>query len=254
VGRNAGASQRRRASGERSKTAAAKKALSHRGAAADNKRHGRRWQAPQRNATRGIQSVGALHWPRTLIAKRQRVLQREHLRYRPREAGAGVLHCFLIDCSGSMLGGQRLARAKGVLLQLLQHAYQQRAQIAIISFAGDQATTRVYPTAARPQNSHVLQAWLQPLGAGGGTPFASGVTLTAALLNQAARRNPAQQRVLWLLTDGRSRELPDAPAQAERRIVVDCEQQRVALGRCRQLAQQWQAEYRALNDLLFDAA
>jgi magnesium chelatase subunit ChlD-like protein len=194
-----------------------------------------------------------LHWPRTLLAKRQHVLQRDHLRYRRREARAGVLHCFLIDCSGSMLGGQRLARAKGILLQLLQHAYQQRSQIALISFAGDRATTRVYPTAARPLNSRALQAWLQPLGAGGGTPFARGVQMASALLNQAAQRNPAQQRVLWLLTDGRSRELPDAPPQAERRIVVDCEQQRVALGRCRQLAQQWHAEYRALHDLLFDA-
>ena len=51
-----------------------------------------------------------------------------------------------------MLAGQRLARAKGLLTQLLQLAYQQRAQIAIVSFAGAGAETRVYPTAARPTN------------------------------------------------------------------------------------------------------
>jgi magnesium chelatase subunit ChlD-like protein len=151
-----------------------------------------------------------------------------------------------------MLGGQRLARAKGLLVQLLQLAYQQRAHIALISFAGEQASIRVYPTAARPLNSRALQSWLQPIAGGGGTPFAQGVATANALLAQATRRDPAQQRVLWLLTDGRSRELPAAPDHTDRRIVVDCEQQRVALGRCRVLAQQWQAEYRSLEDVSFD--
>jgi len=151
-----------------------------------------------------------------------------------------------------MLAGQRLARAKGLLIQLLQLAYRQRAQIALISFAGEQASIRVYPTAARPPNSRALQTWLQPIAGGGGTPFAHGVTTANTLLAQALRRDPAQQRVLWLLTDGRSRELPDAPGHADRRIVVDCEQQRAALGRCRLLAQQWQAEYRMLEDVSFN--
>ncbi|HSB96261.1 MAG TPA: VWA domain-containing protein, partial [Spongiibacteraceae bacterium] len=186
------------------------------------------------------------------IAKRQQTLQRRHLRFRSQDARAGVLHCFLIDCSGSMLAGQRLARAKGLLMQLLQQAYRQRAQIALISFAGERALIRVYPTAARPANSRALQSWLQPIAGGGGTPFAHGVATANTLLTQTKRRDPAQQRVLWLLTDGRSRELPDAPGQTDRRIVIDCEQQRAALGRCRLLAQQWQAEYRRLDDVSFN--
>jgi Mg-chelatase subunit ChlD len=34
--------------------------------------------------------------------------------------------------------------------------------------------------------------------------------------------------------------------------VIDCEQQRIRLGRCRQLAERWQADYLTLNDLIFD--
>jgi magnesium chelatase subunit ChlD-like protein len=70
------------------------------------------------------------------------------------------------------------------------------------------------------------------------------------LLRQAARRNPAQQRWLWLLTDGRTRERPEAPVHADVRIVVDCERQRVVLGRCVELAQHWGAEYFLLEDLI----
>jgi magnesium chelatase subunit ChlD-like protein len=174
-----------------------------------------------------------------------------HLRFQPQQARAGILHCFLIDCSGSMLGEQRLGRAKGLLLQLLQLAYQQRAQIAIISFAGNNAVTRVFPTAARPLASRALQEWLQPLGGGGATPFAQAIGSASALLAQTAQRDPAQQRWLWLLTDGRSRELPPPPQHADRRIVIDCELQRVPLGRCRIIAQQWQADYHTLSDIAF---
>lgn len=191
-----------------------------------------------------------IHWPRTLFAKRAAPLAREHLQFKARDARAGILHCVLIDCSGSMLDGGRLAQASSLLLHLLQLAYQQRAQIAIVSFAGARAVTRVYPTAARPATSQAVRQWLRAIDTGGGTPFEHGVATTEALLVQAAQREPAQQRWLWLLTDGRSREQPNAPQHADVRIVVDCEQQRIALGRCRVLAEQWRAEYVALAEIL----
>ena len=59
---------------------------------------------------------------------------------------------------------------------------------------------------------------------------------------------PAQQRWLWLLSDGRSREMPDAPPAADLRIVVDCENQRLPLRRCRTLAARWRARYMMLAD------
>lgn len=220
----------------------------------DARNHGKRWRGPGRAARGGAAQLFRIHWPRTLAAKRNRTLRREHLRLRPQQAQAGALHCFLIDCSGSMLAGQRLALAKGLLLQLLQRAYQQRAQIAVVSFSGDSAQLRLAPTRARPATSQSLLDCLQPLGAGGGTPLTQGAAQADAVLARAARCNPAQQRWLWLLTDGRSPTLPAPPRHSDVRIVVDCEQQRIALGRCRLLARQWQADYCIPEDLLSGAA
>ena len=159
-----------------------------------------------------------------------------------------MLHCFLLDGSHSMQAGGRLARTAGLLRQLLQLVYQQRGQIAIVSFAGERATTRVHPTAARPITSRAVQDWLRAIDTGGSTPFAHGVGTAAALLRQAAQREPAQERWLWLLTDGRTREQPAAPVHADVKIVIDCERQRGALGMCEALAARWGAEYSLLGD------
>ncbi|MGO4326078.1 hypothetical protein AB4Z49_03235, partial [Cupriavidus sp. M-11] len=77
----------------------------------------------------------------------------------------------------------------------------------------------------------------------GGTPLALGMQRAGELLARAARRRPAQQRWLWLLSDGRSPEQPVRPHRADAVMVVDFEQQAVALGRCRELAAAWDGEY-----------
>jgi magnesium chelatase subunit ChlD-like protein len=183
-----------------------------------------------------------------LIARGQQVLQARHLRFRKRDAGAGVLHCFLVDCSGSMLTGGGLARTGRLLLQMLRAAYQQRAEVALVSFAGLQATTHLRPTVAFPPDSRTVRGWLSGIDAGGGTPFAQGMDRANTLLAQAQQKWPEQQRWLWVLTDGRSRERPAPPLHVDECVVVDCESQRVALGRCRELAREWNAGYRSLEE------
>jgi len=183
-----------------------------------------------------------------LAAKRGQALRREHLRFHGQRARGGFLHCFVLDCSGSMLAS--LALIKGLLRQLIQRAYQQRAQIAIIGFAGLGANLHLDVSSARPLTSRALDDWLQRLQAGGGTPLDAGTREAAAVLGRAARANPAQQRWLWLFTDGRCDDLPTPPDAADVRIVVDCERQRVALGRCLALARQWRADYCTPEDLL----
>ncbi|MGO4577273.1 VWA domain-containing protein [Cupriavidus sp. 2TAF22] len=158
---------------------------------------------------------------------------------RAQQAQAGVLHCFVLDCSASMLHGRQLALAKGVLLRLLQRAYQARAEVALVCFAGTHAEVRLQPARARPWS----EAWIRPIAGGGGTPLALGMQRAGELLARAARRRPAQQRWLWLLSDGRSPEQPVRPHRADAVMVVDFEQQAVALGRCRELAAAWDGEY-----------
>ena len=203
----------------------------------------------RRNALRG-ESSRQLHWPQTLIAKKQNTITRDHLRYKPKNSRSGVLHCFVLDCSGSMRTGKQLALAQGALQHLHQRAYQQRAHIALITYAGTTADVRVHPTAARPFNAVHLHNWLPNLEAGGGTPLNAGVAAADVLFATERRRNPQQQHWLWLLSDGRTHELPERPHHADFVQVIDCEQQRIALNRCRMLAEHWQADYQTLNDLL----
>jgi hypothetical protein len=73
--------------------------------------------------------VGArIDWIETLRAKRNQPLDAGHLRFRHEEGDAGALHCFVLDCSGSMLSGKRLALAKGMVVALFNRAYRERAR------------------------------------------------------------------------------------------------------------------------------
>lgn len=217
-------------------------------------RTGQRWTSPGSVTACGGQPSPRVHWLRTLIAKGGESLRHEHLRYWPMGARAGALHCFLVDCSASMLRGRQLALAKGLLRQLIHSAYQQRSEVAIVGFAGRQAKVHLTPTAARPHTSTRVEAWLQPIRGGGGTPFESGAAAATRLLASAARVRPAQSRWLWLLTDGRSPESPSRPAAADVAVVIDCEQHRAPLQRCRALAERWRAHYLDLTDFSLESS
>jgi magnesium chelatase subunit ChlD-like protein len=168
-----------------------------------------------------------------------------HLKFVRQESKTGVLHCFVLDCSASMLTGERLATAKGLLVACFDRAAAERAEVALICFGGAHADVRFGPTVPRWWN----ERWLQPVGGGGGTPFALGVRTAAHVLERAARTKQAQQRVLWIFTDGRSADRPVKPAAADRIVFVDCERNVPALGRCRQLAQEWGATCMRPEDL-----
>lgn len=186
---------------------------------------------------RGNGQSTRIAWPRTFAAKRQQRLHAGHLRFMPAASQGGVLHCFLLDCSGSMLASRQLALAKGLLVALFDHAGSARAEAALLCFGGTGVELRFGPAVPRWWN----ERWLQPVGGGGGTPLAAGMRRAAHLLERAARRKPLQQRWLWILTDGRSAELPMRPTGADQIVLVDFERGAIRLGRCQQLAQAWGA-------------
>lgn len=148
-----------------------------------------------------------------------------------------------------MLLSQQLAAAKGMLMQLIQIAYDQQADIAIVGFAGADARVFVAPTRARPPTSIHAEEWLKPVRGGGATPLARGVAAVSRLLAEAKQGQSEQNTWLWLLTDGRTTESPGRPAAADNIVVVDCERSRVRLRGCLTLARQWSAHYIDLNDL-----
>ncbi|CAD6554661.1 VWA domain-containing protein [Paraburkholderia sabiae] len=176
-------------------------------------------------------------WPRTLVAKRGEPLRSEHLRFIHQEPRSGVLHCFVLDCSASMMAGERLALAKGILLALFERARAARCEVALVCFGGNRADVRFGPAVPRWLN----ERWIAPVGGGGGTPFQSGIDTASDLLLMAARRQPAQQRWLWVLSDGRSSEAPLRPATADEVVFVDFEQGQLSVGRCAAWAREWGA-------------
>ncbi|WP_322013711.1 vWA domain-containing protein [Paraburkholderia sp. J12] len=172
------------------------------------------------------------------MAKRSERLHADHLRYARRKTGTGVLHCFVLDCSASMLARGQLALAKGLLAALFDRARNDRVEVALIAFGGARAELRFGPAVPRWWN----ERWLAPIGAGGGTPLAAGVEAAARVLQSSARRDLARHRHLWLLTDGRSTQWPARPRHADHVTVVDFETAAVRLGRCAALAQAWEAQ------------
>ncbi|SAK62335.1 Mg-chelatase subunit ChlD-like protein [Caballeronia temeraria] len=138
-----------------------------------------------------------------------------------------------------MLAGERLARAKGMLVALFDRAYRERAEIALVCFGGGRADVRRQPGAAHWFN----ERWVTPIGGGGGTPLALGLASASTVLERAARRRPSQRRCLWLLTDGRTNEQPHAPRAADEIVVVDFDEGAIRAGRGETLAREWNAQY-----------
>ncbi|MBN3755490.1 VWA domain-containing protein [Paraburkholderia sp. Tr-20389] len=201
-------------------------------------RSGFRWRQGAGDAALDGAATARVDWPRTLAAKRNERLTADHFRFVREEAQGGVLHCFLLDCSASMMAGQRLALAKGILVALFDQARIARAEVALVCFGGDGARVRLRPTVPRWWN----ERWIEPVGGGGGTPLVSGVETAAGLLQQAALVKPAQQRWLWILTDGRSSGTPVRPSDADRVVFVDFDDGQVRLDRCAHLANAWDAD------------
>jgi magnesium chelatase subunit ChlD-like protein len=188
-------------------------------------------------------------WPQTFAAmgkQRRRALSAEDLRFMRDVPRGGVLHCFVLDCSGSMLAGERLALAKGLLIALFDRASAMRAEAALVCFGGVGADLRFGPAVPRWWN----ERWLEPVGGGGGTPFAAGVQCATQLLERSARRKPAQQRWVWILTDGRTTDKAARPPHADEIVFVDFEQGTIRLGRCERLATAWGARHLTPEELI----
>lgn len=199
-----------------------------------------------RAASRRAQPGTRIHWARTLAGKGADALTTAHLRFHPRRDGGAMLYCLVLDCSASMLRGQTLAKAKGLLLRWVQQLYRQRAELAVIGFSGAGARLLQPPHKAVAFN----ERWIGAIGGGGGTPAAAGIALASRLARDTRRRAPHRPIGVWLLTDGRFDETPPPPADADLRVIIDFEHADVPLGRARRLAEAWQADYLHADEVL----
>lgn len=162
---------------------------------------------------------------------------------------------FVVDASGSMAAQRRMEAVKGAVLSLLTDAYQQRDQVAVISFRGDSAQLLLSPT----RSVDLAERNLRELPTGGRTPLPHALSVALETLEKTD-----MPPLLVLLSDGKANvALSDGndPWQESLRfaelfaargvpaLVLDTETGYLRLGRARQLAQALGAECLTLEEL-----
>ena len=151
----------------------------------------------------------------------------------------------IVDASASTRRHQALSDTKGLLEQLFDDAYRQRARLALMTASGAEPKWQVQGLKA----STGLRHWLDGLGAGGGTPLLAALAEAGRWLAIRHKRFPAEQQRLLLVTDGRLKDWPVLPELACPGLLIDIERGPIRLGRSKVLAEQLQSEYRHIDEL-----
>jgi magnesium chelatase subunit D len=184
------------------------------------------------------------------------VIEPAHVRFMQRRGRARQLVVFLVDASGSMAAAARMRAAKGVVCSLLANAYRRRDAVALVAFRGDSAETLVPPTRS------VVLAYrrLRTLAIGGRTPLGRGLRHAHDLIAAHARREPATDAHLVIVSDARANapasgaldiawhEAARLRAYGVRALCVDTESGRLRFGFAARLANVLAATYRHLDD------
>ncbi|MFO2463604.1 VWA domain-containing protein [Pseudomonas sp. 15FMM2] len=186
---------------------------------------------------------GSINWPGTLLGGRPQ--RRDDLIYRLRCRSVHELWLVIVDASASTRRHQALSDAKGLLAQVFDDAYRQRARMALLTVSGHAPKWQVQGLKA----AKGLAEWLDGLGAGGGTPLLAALAEAANWLVARRKRYPAEQQRLLVVTDGRLKNICRLPQLDCPGLLVDIERGAIKLGKGKALAQGLQIDYRHIDTL-----
>ena len=142
-------------------------------------------------------------------------IRREDYRRKERRRACGHLIVFIVDTSESMDDGAavRMKAAKGAVLALLRRAYQNRSQIVLIAFGGEEAKIILNPTRSI---QHAQQRLCQ-LPSGGATPFADGLYKGWQMIKQQRLKDKGLLPVMVIISDGEA----NVPLNPENRTIPE---------------------------------
>ncbi|WP_339531306.1 vWA domain-containing protein [Pseudomonas mucidolens] len=186
---------------------------------------------------------GAINWPGTLLAGRPQ--RREDVVYRLRSRSPHELWLVIVDASASTRRHQALSDAKGLLAQVFDDAYRQRARMALLTVSGQSPQWHVQGLKAAKS----LASWLEGLGAGGGTPLLGALVEAGHWLRGRRKRYPAERQRLLVVTDGRLKGISGLPDLECPGLLVDIERGPIRLGRGQVLAAGLGIDYRHIDTL-----